>query len=83
MSVSHPASPERLSSVASRVSAAEPAAVEVDGLRVRRGNSEVLHGLSLRICAGRVTGLQETESGACGCSASRRERRPSAHASAT
>ena len=39
------------------MSAAEPAAVEVDGLCVRRGNSEVLHGLSLRIGAGRVTGL--------------------------
>ena len=53
MSASSTTSPQRLNSV----SAAEPAAVEVDGLCVRRGNSEVLHGLSLRICAGRVTGL--------------------------
>ena len=39
------------------VSGAEPAAVDVDRLCVRRGNSEVLHGLSLQIGAGRVTGL--------------------------
>jgi ABC-2 type transport system ATP-binding protein len=34
-----------------------PTAVEIDRLRVRRGSSEVLHGLSLQIGAGRVTGL--------------------------
>jgi ABC-2 type transport system ATP-binding protein len=34
-----------------------PAAVEIDDLRVRRGQREVLHGLSLSIAAGTVTGL--------------------------
>jgi len=33
------------------------AAIEVDGLRVRRGGREVLHGLSFGVAAGRVTGL--------------------------
>jgi ABC-2 type transport system ATP-binding protein len=33
------------------------AAIEVDGLRVRRGGVEVLHGLSFPVAAGRVTGL--------------------------
>jgi len=33
------------------------AAVEIDDLRVRRGDREVLHGLSLTIAAGTVTGL--------------------------
>ena len=39
------------------VSAATSAAVDVDGLCVHRGDSEVLHGLSLEISARRVTGL--------------------------
>jgi ABC-2 type transport system ATP-binding protein len=34
-----------------------PAAVEIEDLRVRRGEREVLHGLSLSITAGTVTGL--------------------------
>jgi ABC-2 type transport system ATP-binding protein len=34
-----------------------PAAVEIEDLRVRRGEREVLHGLSLNIAAGTVTGL--------------------------
>jgi len=33
------------------------AAIEVDGLLVRRGGAEVLHGLSARVRAGRVSGL--------------------------
>jgi ABC-2 type transport system ATP-binding protein len=32
-------------------------AIAVDALRVRRGDSEVLHGLSFEVAAGRVTGL--------------------------
>src|SRR5215217_1015607 len=36
---------------------AETAAVEIEQLRVRRGRKSVLHGLSLDIAAGRVTGL--------------------------
>ncbi len=32
-------------------------AIEVDGLRVRRGGREVLHGLSFGVAPGRVTGL--------------------------
>jgi ABC-2 type transport system ATP-binding protein len=32
-------------------------AIEIDRLRVRRGSSEVLHGLSIQIHAGQVTGL--------------------------
>jgi ABC-2 type transport system ATP-binding protein len=39
------------------MSASQIPAVDVEGLRVRRGNSEVLHGPSLQIRAGRVTGL--------------------------
>ena len=39
------------------MSASQLPAVDVEGLRVRRGNSEVLHGPSLQIRAGRVTGL--------------------------
>jgi ABC-2 type transport system ATP-binding protein len=34
-----------------------PAAVEADGLSVRRGGEEVLHGLSFTIAQGQVTGL--------------------------
>jgi ABC-2 type transport system ATP-binding protein len=34
-----------------------PAAVEIEDLRVRRGEREVLHGLSFSIAAGTVTGL--------------------------
>jgi ABC-2 type transport system ATP-binding protein len=33
------------------------AAIEIEGLRVRRGDREVLHGLSLGVAAGTVTGL--------------------------
>src|SRR5215217_6178206 len=36
---------------------AETAAVEIEQLRVRRGRKSVLHGLSLDVAAGRVTGL--------------------------
>jgi ABC-2 type transport system ATP-binding protein len=39
------------------MSASQIPAVDVEGLRVRRGNTEVLHGPSLQIRAGRVTGL--------------------------
>jgi ABC-2 type transport system ATP-binding protein len=39
------------------ITVARVGAIEIDGLRVRRGDSEVLHGLTLRIAAGRVTGL--------------------------
>jgi ABC-2 type transport system ATP-binding protein len=39
------------------ITVARVGAIEIDGLRVRRGDSEVPHDLSLRIGAGRVTGL--------------------------
>src|SRR5579872_2917920 len=39
------------------VLAAPPEAVAVDGLRVVRGGREVLHGLTLAIPAGSITGL--------------------------
>lgn len=39
------------------MSASQSSAIEVDGVRVRRGTSDVLHGLSVQIGAGRVTGL--------------------------
>jgi ABC-2 type transport system ATP-binding protein len=35
----------------------EGAAIEVDGLTVDRGGSEILHGLSFSVPVGRVTGL--------------------------
>jgi ABC-2 type transport system ATP-binding protein len=39
------------------MSASQLSAIEIDRLRVRRGSSEVLHGVSVQIGAGRVTGL--------------------------
>jgi ABC-2 type transport system ATP-binding protein len=39
------------------VSDPRPAAIEIEDLWVRRGDAQVLHGLSLKIAAGRVTGL--------------------------
>ncbi|MGE5408702.1 MAG: ABC transporter ATP-binding protein [Syntrophothermus sp.] len=42
---------------ASTASAGEDAAISIEGLRVRRGGQEVLHGLSAEVRAGSVTGL--------------------------
>jgi ABC-2 type transport system ATP-binding protein len=39
------------------MTASQLSAIEIDRLRVRRGSSEVLHGLSIQIHAGQVTGL--------------------------
>ena len=39
------------------MTASRASAIEIDGLRVRRGSSEALRGLSVQIGAGRVTGL--------------------------
>jgi ABC-2 type transport system ATP-binding protein len=39
------------------MSPSQLSAIEIDRLRVRRGSGEVLHGLSVQIGAGRVTGL--------------------------